>query len=111
MNLGRFLPAYPQRLTSLTQQASGGKVYEVAEILARSLEQEPNEQGRPEYFYIVRWDGYGPRDDTWEPRSNVMVGSSRLVQEFDAKRECSPSPCQYCNPYTRHSCCRDIGFP
>ena len=60
----------------------------MAEILARSLEQEPNEQGRPEYFYIVRWDGYGPEDDTWEPRSNVMVGSSRLVQEFDAKREC-----------------------
>lgn len=71
----------------LTRQA-GAKVYEVSEILARSLEQEPNEQGRLEYFYAVRWDGYGPEDDTWEPRSNVVQGSSRLVQDFDAKREC-----------------------
>ena len=35
--------------------------------------------GSPKREFLVRWEGYGPEDDTWEPRQNV---SPKTIKEF-----------------------------
>ncbi|WVR07108.1 hypothetical protein IAU60_004148 [Kwoniella sp. DSM 27419] len=58
-------------------------VYVVSRILARSLTISPDAEGRKDYHYLVRWEGYGPSGDTWEPASGLWEGASAMVQEFD----------------------------
>lgn len=60
-------------------------VYVVERILARSLEKTRLPNGRSEYLYLVRWEGYAPRDDTWEPESVVLDGAEDLVRRFNAR--------------------------
>ncbi|RSH86913.1 uncharacterized protein EHS24_005191 [Apiotrichum porosum] len=67
--------------TSLKRAASSR--FDVEVILSRSLDKSKGPMGFLEHFYLVRWEGYGPEDDTWEGRSNVMKGAWTLVQEFD----------------------------
>jgi hypothetical protein len=62
-------------------------VYVVGAILARSLVKMHGPDGAYEYRYLVRWEGYGPEDDTWEIRSNLMEGAARLVEAFDVGSE------------------------
>ena len=60
-------------------------VYIVERILARSIEKTKLPSGRAEYLYLVRWEGYAPRDDTWEPESVVLDGAEDLVRRFNAR--------------------------
>jgi hypothetical protein len=70
------------KTTDLRPQSPG--VYVVSHIMARSL--EPGfRDGVHDYQYLVRWQGYGPEDDTWEFRPSLMVGASNLVQRFDLR--------------------------
>ena len=41
--------------------------------------------GEYEYQYLIRWEGYGPDDDTWEMRSALLDGANELVTEFDSQ--------------------------
>lgn len=43
--------------------------------------------------YLVRWEGYGPEHDTWEPRGNLSCG--RLLRLYKAKRGLPVSPSDY----------------
>lgn len=67
-------------------QHVNGNVFAVAAILARSLDKAHNSAGKLEHFYVVRWEGYGPEDDTWESYSNVAEGAQEFVRAFDGKR-------------------------
>lgn len=37
--------------------------------------------------YLIRWEGYGPDDDTWELRRDVTSGSRELVALYESQRE------------------------
>jgi hypothetical protein len=49
------------------------KEYEVEKIITH------RKKGR-DVQYLVRWKGYGPEDDTWEPERNLRNASNILQQ-------------------------------
>ncbi|XP_038077745.1 M-phase phosphoprotein 8-like isoform X2 [Patiria miniata] len=54
-------------------------IYEVEKILGVT-----KHEGKP--LYRVRWQGYGPEEDTWEPRENLLTCED-LVEEFIEKQK------------------------
>ena len=36
--------------------------------------------------WLVRWEGYGEKDDTWEPIEH-LVGCATFIREFESRRE------------------------
>ena len=36
--------------------------------------------------WLVRWEGYGEQDDTWEPIEH-LVGCATFIREFESRRE------------------------
>ncbi|OWZ81360.1 hypothetical protein C366_00330 [Cryptococcus neoformans Tu401-1] len=91
------LPSRSQRLSTSKQrrvsnvsrkrrrkESSSEDVFAVERILARSLSKWRNpESNKYEYRYLVRWENYQPKDDTWEGRSGLMEGSKQLLEEFE----------------------------
>ncbi|EAL23658.1 hypothetical protein CNBA3050 [Cryptococcus deneoformans B-3501A] len=66
------------------EKSSSEDVFAVEHILARSLSKWRNpESNKYEYRYLVRWENYQPKDDTWEGRSGLMEGSKQLLEEFE----------------------------
>ncbi|GMK55240.1 hypothetical protein CspeluHIS016_0202960 [Cutaneotrichosporon spelunceum] len=59
-------------------------VFHVEAIVGRSLHPAKTPTGEDEYFYLVRWEGYDPTHDTWEPRSN-LANSNEAIREYEAK--------------------------
>ena len=64
--------------------ADGSLEYEVEEIL-------DSRRRRRRLEYLVRWSGYGPADDSWEPEANVE-SASELVREFHQRYPSKPGP-------------------
>jgi hypothetical protein len=62
-------------------------IYAVEKIIARSLHEGLGPDGRYEHQYLVRWEGYGPGDDTWEMSSNILQGSAEIVKAYESKGE------------------------
>jgi hypothetical protein len=58
-------------------EADGEESFEVAEIL-------DSRRRYNKIQYLVRWEGYGPEDDTWEPIEN-LEGSREALDEFHAR--------------------------
>ncbi|WVN88382.1 uncharacterized protein L203_103588 [Cryptococcus depauperatus CBS 7841] len=66
-------------------ESNADSVYEVKQILARSLGKWQNpETGKKEYRYLVRWEHYGPEDDTWEGEGILREGSQELLDAFQS---------------------------
>lgn len=55
-----------------------GEIYEVEAILAH---REVGPRKRKKTQYLIKWLGYGPEHNTWEPEENVQ-GSPRLLREY-----------------------------
>ncbi|WVQ99599.1 hypothetical protein IAU59_006735 [Kwoniella sp. CBS 9459] len=64
---------------------TSSKIFVVGKILARSLHTGYFPDGKREHQYLVRWEGYGPADDTWERRSNLLRGAGEMVKAFDQR--------------------------
>ncbi|SOV07548.1 uncharacterized protein UDID_19213 [Ustilago sp. UG-2017a] len=61
--------------------------YEVEQI----LDSKVDHRYRDPLFYLVRWVGYGPDHNSWEPASN-LTHASDLITEFHTANPTRPSP-------------------
>jgi hypothetical protein len=52
----------------------GEEVYEVEKLIDRRIQRGSTQ-------YLVRWSGFGPEDDTWEAKSNILDTS--LIRDFE----------------------------
>lgn len=59
------------------QQQQGQEMFFVASLLKAR-----KKYGRVGREYLVRWEGYGPDEDSWEPRANI--NNPDLVDAYDA---------------------------
>jgi hypothetical protein len=62
----------------------GEEEYEVEKIL------NSRKVGR-QLQYLIRWKGYGPEEDTWQPKADV-ANAPELVQQFHRQHPEAPGP-------------------
>ncbi|XP_049389110.1 DNA (cytosine-5)-methyltransferase 1-like [Solanum stenotomum] len=60
-----------------------GEIFEVEEILEVCYG-DPNEIKKPGLYFKVRWKGYGPDEDTWEPIEG-LDGCQNKIKDFVTK--------------------------
>lgn len=62
-------------------EVDGEEEYEVEEILDSRI-------FRRQLQYLVRWKGYGPGDNSWEPAKNITA--DEIISEFHNKNPSAP---------------------
>jgi hypothetical protein len=75
---GRRTPTPPPEL-----DLDGENVWEVEEILSSRTRNKKVQ-------YLVKWKGYSPDDNTWEPYDNLLGGAEEAVKNFHLKNEGKP---------------------
>ncbi|GFP81142.1 DNA (cytosine-5)-methyltransferase 1 [Phtheirospermum japonicum] len=60
-------------------ESEDSEVYEVDEILAM-CHGDPNNKGTCELHFKIRWKGYGPDEDTWEPLEGLSSCQEKLKE-------------------------------
>ncbi len=70
--------ALPSRVTSTAEEAQGDKYFEVEGIWDWRLREEGWE-------YLVKWAGYGHKDNTWEPAAHFEQ-SPEILQQFHQRK-------------------------
>ena len=65
-------------------EIEGNEEYEVQEIL-------DCRRRRNKWEYLVSWKGYGPNENSWEPRENVENAQDKINQ-FHTKHPSAPDP-------------------
>ena len=64
----------------------GENEYLVSKILNRRLVFNVCRPTDSDYEYLVEWEGYGPKDNTWEPYDNLKSCSDLMNQFLDRIR-------------------------
>ena len=59
--------------------------YEVEEILDSKRE-------KGGWEYLIKWKGYGPEHNTWEPRGNLLQHAKKAVEDFHRQHPSAPRP-------------------
>jgi hypothetical protein len=57
--------------------------YHVESILDCKLDKRRREP----YLYLIRWEGYGPQDDSWEPLDALLGSCAKLLMDY---HRCNP---------------------
>ncbi|CAI9768659.1 unnamed protein product [Fraxinus pennsylvanica] len=58
---------------------SGSEIFEVAEILSICYG-DPNKTGKSALYFKIRWKGYGPEEDTYEPLEGLSACEEKLKE-------------------------------
>ncbi|KAL2540844.1 DNA (cytosine-5)-methyltransferase CMT3 [Abeliophyllum distichum] len=58
---------------------SESEIFEVAEILSICYG-DPNKTGKSALYFKIRWKGYGPEEDTWEPLEGLSACEEKLKE-------------------------------
>ncbi|KZV69570.1 hypothetical protein PENSPDRAFT_580710 [Peniophora sp. CONT] len=82
-----FAEACAQRDVSYTkpEPAFGDAEEEEAEWYISHIVTKKNNRGDAEPEYLVRWTGYPPSEDTWQPESSLREDSYDVLEEYEAK--------------------------
>jgi hypothetical protein len=67
-------------LTPVYFEADGSPIFEVESLLDK---RDRKRAGGFIVEYLVRWKGYSPSDDTWEPAKNIM--NQTLIHQYNAR--------------------------
>ncbi|KAF5380888.1 hypothetical protein D9615_004022 [Tricholomella constricta] len=68
-------------MTTLPAMSGEEEEYEVESIKQARVEKASGRKKNLVWKYHVRWKGYGPDDDTWEPVES-FVGSEHIIERF-----------------------------
>merc|ERR1712150_437361 len=68
----------------MASSESEGEQYEVAQILGS------RKKGRIQE-YLVRWEGYGEEEDTWEPARNLAKFAATKIDEYNRLNAKTPA--------------------
>ena len=74
----------PERPPPITTE-EGEEEYEVEEVL------DSKQKGRKRVEYLVKWEGYGIGEQTWEPQEN-LENSQEEVEKFHKRYPRKPKP-------------------
>ena len=74
----------PSAAAKTNTAAAASDEFEVEAILEKRVERVRSRSAPKRTMYKIRWKGYGPEEDTWEPE-NHLKGCRKMLNDFNKK--------------------------
>lgn len=71
----------PGRKPKAEKDEPAAEEYEVEDILDSGMDYDTKQ-----VLFLVKWKGYGDKDNTWEPKTN-LTHAKELVREFETAKK------------------------
>lgn len=71
----------PGRKPKVEKDEPAAEEYEVEDIVDSGMD-----HGTKQVLFLVKWKGYGDKDNTWEPKTN-LTHAKELVKEFETAKK------------------------